>query len=664
MTRPQIRQTLVGLAWGVGACLFSVGLPVLLVYAQSDAYEQGRQTGKDGNAAAITAGQQPPESYPGFQGSNPPETGYFHSGLAIEDQARQEMPNHEVGSGVNDAAYSRPRFRLERDEPEFAREREAQAGGSALTQNYSGCQSYGHGANNESYSSASCNADAVNPLPTCQRRRTPDCPANAECELAMDVQSINSDMAWNYQYPTLTLGTIADDYWGGSCGVYDRSTSFNIDDVAMVKEFRLFEVGFDDWQLIEVNGNLVAVGPYGGDRLEVESGHVRYSPTQTGKCELKTSWRYGVNVDIRPYLRTGSNTIRMKVVVSGKGEGYMRFSVKRFCDCPDHGTDTYETSCERPIAPAPQCRIHSTSCLEGPERRTVNGVPVYRECWRYEDTYLCPEDQQNEEPACGDLRARQCEQTSSTCVAQDPNTGRCQRFRQDFRCPAGSGSASATTVCGADLYCPGGNCSAADRVTQDTGAQDMAQAATWLAAAQNASDDFDPNNFTMFKGAPMRCAKTDFGFSNCCKDSGWGNDIGFHQCSQEEEQLGFAKEGGRTHYVGSHSSGGPIDERDYKTYCVFNSKLTRIIQEQGRPQLGIAWGSSRDPDCRPLSTDEVGRLDWSRMDLSEFYQDAQAAADAAAQNIDSNQQLETRMRERIERMNQSGTPAHNGGGGG
>lgn len=656
------RREMVGLAWGMGAVLFSVGLPVWLAYAQTDAYQEGRQAGAEGNAAAIEAGRQAPESYPGYQGADPPERGYYHSGVAIEDQAREEMPRHEVGREVNDAAYNRPRYRLEADEPEFARENQAQASGDALTQNYSGCQSLSHGDNRESYSAAFCHADAVNPLPTCQRTRVPDCPADAECELAMDVQSIQSDMAWNYQYPTLTLGTIADNYWGGSCAVYDRSTRFSIDDVAMVKEFRLFEVGFDDWQLIEVNGHLVAVGPYGGDRLEVEGRRVRYSASNTGACELSRSWRYGVNVDIRPYLQNGSNTIRMKVIVAGNGEGYMRFSVKRFCDCPDRGTDTYETTCERPIAAPPQCRVHGTSCLEGPERRTINGAPVYRACWRYEDTYLCSGDEQREEPACRELRDRQCEQTNSTCVEYDASN-RCRRFRQDFRCPQGSGGDGGTTVCGEDLYCPGGDCSVADRQTADTPLQDMTQAASWLAAAQNASDDFDPDNFTMFKGNPMRCAKTDFGFSNCCKDSGWGNDIGFHQCSQEEEQLGFAREAGRAHYVGSHESGGPIDEREYSTYCVFSSKLSRIIQQQGRGQLGMGWGSSRNPECRALSTEEVGRLDWSQMDLSEFYADAEAAAEAAGRNIESNQALETRMRERIERMNQSGSPSNNGSGG-
>ena len=78
----------------------------------------------------------------------------------------------------------------------------------------------------------------------------------------------------------------------------------------------------------------------------------------------------------------------------------------------------------------------------------------------------------------------------------------------------------------------------------------------------------------------------------------------------------------------------------------------------------MGWGSSRNPECRALSTEEVGQLDWGQMDLSEFYADAEAAAQAAGQNIESNQTLETRMRERIERMNQSGSPSNNGGGGG
>lgn len=58
-----------------------------------------------------------------------------------------------------------------------------------------------------------------------------------------------------------------------------------------------------------------------------------------------------------------------------------------------------------------------------------------------------------------------------------------------------------------------------------------------------------------------------------------------------------------------------------KSYCCFNSHLARIINEQGRAQVGKTWGSdtARNPDCSGFSVAELQRLDFSRMDLSEFY---------------------------------------------
>lgn len=58
-----------------------------------------------------------------------------------------------------------------------------------------------------------------------------------------------------------------------------------------------------------------------------------------------------------------------------------------------------------------------------------------------------------------------------------------------------------------------------------------------------------------------------------------------------------------------------------KSFCCFNSHLARIINEQGRSQVGKTWGSdtARNPDCSGFSVAELQRLDFSRMDLSEFY---------------------------------------------
>lgn len=76
-----------------------------------------------------------------------------------------------------------------------------------------------------------------------------------------------------------------------------------------------------------------------------------------------------------------------------------------------------------------------------------------------------------------------------------------------------------------------------------------------------------------------------------------------------------------------------------RSYCCFNSHLARIINEQGRAQVGKTWGSdtARSPDCSGFAVAELQRLDFSRMDLSEFYAEispmlldpATAAHDAA-----------------------------------
>ncbi len=46
--------------------------------------------------------------------------------------------------------------------------------------------------------------------------------------------------------------------------------------------------------------------------------------------------------------------------------------------------------------------------------------------------------------------------------------------------------------------------------------------------------------------------------------------------------------------------------------------MARIINEQAYPQLGRSWGDPEYPNCSGLSLQELERLDWSRIDLSEW----------------------------------------------
>lgn len=77
------------------------------------------------------------------------------------------------------------------------------------------------------------------------------------------VQTINSGGLKEF-----LIGTIADNYWGGSYYPYDRNVYFNVDDPSGLQEAAIVELGFDDWLLLSVNGTTIYVGAHGGNTLE------------------------------------------------------------------------------------------------------------------------------------------------------------------------------------------------------------------------------------------------------------------------------------------------------------------------------------------------------------------------------------------------------------
>ena len=73
-------------------------------------------------------------------------------------------------------------------------------------------------------------------------------------------------------------------------------------------------------------------------------------------------------------------------------------------------------------------------------------------------------------------------------------------------------------------------------------------------------------------------------------------------------------------YCSSNSIFGACTKRT-RTHCCFNSRLSRIINEQGRTQLGTPWGSAQNPRCDGFTIAELQRLNFAAMDLTEFYAD-------------------------------------------
>ena len=50
-----------------------------------------------------------------------------------------------------------------------------------------------------------------------------------------------------------------------------------------------------------------------------------------------------------------------------------------------------------------------------------------------------------------------------------------------------------------------------------------------------------------------------------------------------------------------------------------DSMLARIVNEQGRVQVGKGWGGSESPDCSGFTVAQLQSLDFAAMDFTEFY---------------------------------------------
>lgn len=295
-------------------------------------------------------------------------------------------------------------------------------------------------------------------------------------------------------------------------------------------------------------------------------------------------------------------------------------------------------------------KLVGTECTVagGDKTVTVDGKPytVHQDCWAYRDSYLT---QSESEGTCGAYTHNAaCNVVNQQCV--DQGDGACLHANITYSCETkvqGKGQ-----VCGDELFCTDGSC-----VLDNNGKNDMfAKAASELAAVAAAGKDvaeLNSNDVKIFTGKGLSCKKFAAGFSNCCKDSGWGQDVGLASCSSDEKALGKAKEKRLTVYVGEYCSkkalGICIEKK--RGYCEFDSKLAQIVQQQGRSwQLGIGFGSGSSPDCRGITPEELQKIDFSKVDFSAFYDDLNSGSDIPADN----NQME-KMKERMKAMFDQGS---------
>lgn len=178
------------------------------------------------------------------------------------------------------------------------------------------------------------------------------------------------------------IGTVGDNYWPSD--IYDRTVTFEVTDPSTTEQFHIVEAGFDDHFLVAVNNTIVYVGADGGSMIEVagpggtkqgncsrtgsdwvclsggaentmsrrftncvtdtgagslgylcntacDPWYVQTRPGASGRSapgclplERGTSWQFPLSIDLRPYLKSGTNEIFMRTIVGGEGEGWIK----------------------------------------------------------------------------------------------------------------------------------------------------------------------------------------------------------------------------------------------------------------------------------------------------------------------------------------------------
>lgn len=358
-------------------------------------------------------------------------------------------------------------------------------------------------------------------------------------------------------------------------------------------------------------------GGYMDDYIEVEGLGARFTYAIQGSRSVENP----LNIKTREWVKGQpirfSHNEESRYGIYGFRQGArvtLRFTLK-VSETIWHPKVVWTANC--PIDKGNAVKTKAWCSQKGETRYVVKDgkrYPVTLPCWQQSEEWVVSERDDN---TCGRWETDpNCSEGTHQCLQKIGNL--CVKESVKFQCQQttqGEGF-----LCGGKFYCSDGKCAAIASGKNN----DFGEAASQLAALAKAGKDIsgDGKNISAFTGKPMACRKTAIGFSNCCKSSGWGHDIGLASCDSEEKAIGKAKEKGLVVDVGEFCAEDVLGVclRKKHSYCVFDSKLAQIVQAQGRGgQLGVGFGSAKHPDCRGLTIDELQRVKFDTLDFTEFY---------------------------------------------
>lgn len=435
-----------------------------------------------------------------------------------------------------------------------------------------------------------------------------------------------------------------------------------------------------------------------------------------GAC-MKEQWMYRCG---DPSMPTPANTIRLD-------------------DTHTIVRDELDTSACDAQSKDPDCELAEKVCIEGLETRLVGGIPVTKDCWRWEEKYACATKTLTS--TCDTLVDRGCTFVGKRCISTLPS-GACSDYEVAYNCMASPGKEETYTDCGTKVYCLDGASRGEKCYDASSPAdKDFGRAVATMEAVRQAGLYGD--QFRIFKGTRDECRFKNWGLSVKCCDStsgaksnhnvandllvksvanvgeyalsvgskfaydalypgvaemsqygfaaiipmdtafsptsfspsigayglsigtsagvgaspvttlfttAGGTEVGLYfnpyafafaiammvyqeltSCEEEELLLSVRKGAGLCELTGT-SCEGKIFKTCKQQHCCYNSKLARIINEQGKALIGKAKN-----DCGGFSPEEFERLDFSAIDMAEFIGDVMGAVEVPSAESLANQ---------------------------
>ena len=262
-----------------------------------------------------------------------------------------------------------------------------------------------------------------------------------------------------------------------------------------------------------------------------------------------------------------------------------------------------------------------------PGKRNISGRDIYRDSWNQRLIFSCQPDADSK---CKRLRENGGVLVKRTCQKED-DFGDCLSWEKTYDL-GGKASYSSQKVAfeEEELF----NLEDFDPSYEKN--TEFGQVISTFGALESLGESisekgFDPNHASIFCGNSSKCRRS-FDSKNlfdCChkKDcEGRGIFIGLDlgRCSKEERDLFEKVQEGKCHRIG-HIKKLLMTEH---VYCCFPTKLSRIIQEEGRIQLGISWGKPEEPNCQGLTLAQLQSLDFEQMDFTDFIEEIQEKIDS------------------------------------